>query len=213
MLPLPCCPCLLAAVCAAGYGSSAGGSTCEVCASNTFSSGGLAVGEACVDCAAGSTSGPGATENTQCYVELADPTKDYFSISNDALYVAAGTAAACQAACTGDATCVALKISTDTDSCFVLSADAAGTATVSFKVNSGVDYVRYKIPAGLEVGAEVGTDAATTVSGCEAACKSLPNCEAIVLDGGSCKLIASELSADFTGFYHVSGANLASTTP
>jgi hypothetical protein len=94
----------------------------------------------------------------------------------------------------------------------MLSADAAGTATVSFKVNSGVDYVRYKIPAGLEVGAEVGTDAATTVAGCEAACKSLPNCEAIVLDG-TCKLIASELSADFTGFYHVSGTNLASSAP
>jgi hypothetical protein len=91
----------------------------------------------------------------------------------------------------------------------MLSADAAGTATVSFKVNSGVDFVRYKIPTGLEVGVEVGTDAATTVADCEAACKPLPNCEGIVLDG-SCKLMASELSADYTGFYHVSGANLAS---
>jgi len=196
-----------AAVCAAGYGSLSGATTCTLCPINTFSSGGLAKGEACIDCATGSTSAPGATENTQCYVELADPTRDYFTLSDDSKYVAAGSGAACQAACIGDDTCVALKISTDGASCFKLSEDAAGTATVSFKVNSGVAFVRYKLPAGLKVGKEIGTDAATTVAGCEAACKSISDCEGIVLDG-TCSLISSELDPDFTGFYHVSGAKL-----
>jgi hypothetical protein len=199
-------------VCAPGYGSAtAGGTTCDLCSYNTFSSGGLAVGEVCIDCASGAVSGRGATENTQCYAALADPTNDVFVLSDDSKYVAAGVAPGCEATCAADDTCILLKIDAADNSCFMFSEDAAGTATVSFKVNSGVDFVRYKIPTGLMVGnPDIGTDAATTLAGCEAACKTLPNCEGIVMDGTVCKLMASELVAGVTGFYHVSGAKLDS---
>jgi len=60
---------------------------------------------------------------------------------------------------------------------------------------------------------EIGTDAASTVSGCEAACKSVSDCGGIVLDAGTCSLISSELDPDFTGLYHACGAKLASGTP
>jgi len=63
-----------------------------------------------------------------------------------------------------------------------------------------------------ELSQEIGTDAASTVSGCEAACKSVSDCEGIVLDG-TCSLISSELDPYFTGLYHVCGAKLASGSP
>eukprot|EP00775_Hariotina_reticulata_P003830 gene3830-4087_t len=199
------------AVCSAGYGSpTQGGTSCQRCPVNTFSSGGLALGQMCVTCASGTVSSKGATDSSQCLVELVDPTHDYFILSDPAKFVQQPAQTDCQAACKGDAACIQVIIATDGSSCSIHSEDASGTSTLAFKVNGGVDYVEYKVDAGLGVGRVVSTPAAADLAACEDACTPKGNCEAVVYDGSTCSLITSQLDPDNTGFFHVAGTKLRS---
>eukprot|EP00775_Hariotina_reticulata_P006225 gene6225-6462_t len=201
------------AVCSAGYGSLTQGATsCQPCPVNTFSSGGLAVGQTCVSCASGTVSSKGATDSSQCLVELVDPIRDYFTLSDPTKFVQQAAQTDCQAVCKGDATCVQLIIATDGSSCSIHRADASGTSILAFKVNGGVDYVEYTVDAGLGVGRVISTPAAADLAACEDACTPKGNCEGVVYDGSACSLITSELDPDYTGLVHVTGTKLRSYT-
>eukprot|EP00775_Hariotina_reticulata_P003324 gene3324-3601_t len=199
------------AVCSAGYGSlNPGDSTCVRCPINTFSSGGLAVGEVCVPCASGTVSSKEATESSQCYAELVNPTRDYFTLNDTSKFVQQPAQTDCQVACTGNANCIQVIIATDGSSCSIQSEDASGTATLAFKVNGGVDYVQYKVDSGLLVGSVLSTPAAADLAACEDACTPLGDCEGVLFDGSSCSLITSEMDPDYTGLVHVTGTKLRS---
>eukprot|EP00775_Hariotina_reticulata_P004056 gene4056-4303_t len=136
-------------VCDAGYGSATpGGSTCELCPVNTFSTGGLAVGESCTPCAAGTVASRGSIDVSQCYAEFDDIARDYFPLTDAAQFAAQPGGTDCQAICRGNTSCVQIRLTAAGD-CAVQLEDPAGTATLSFKIRNGVDYVRYSIPAGL----------------------------------------------------------------
>jgi hypothetical protein len=156
-------------------------------------------------------SSKGVIDSGQCHVELVDPTRDYFILSDPTKFVEQPAETDCQAVCKGDASCIQVIIATDGSSCSIHSEDGSGTSTLAFKVNGGVDYVEYKVDSGLLVGRVIGTPAAAAdLASCEAACSPVGACEGVVYDNLICSLITSELVSDYTGFVHVTGTKLRS---
>jgi hypothetical protein len=204
------CFCLLPAVCAAGHG----GDGCALCPVNTYNSGGILAGTSCDSCPANTASSNGATDAQQCYADLIDPTRDVFAVSDEAQFATqAGvtTLDDCEAACRASDACITYRFASATGSCQLLSEQAGASGDeLSFKVKGGVDYASYKLAAGLTVGSVIKTQASTSLAACQAACTSNGDCEAVLFGAGSCRLVTSELDADYTGKAHVVGARLAS---
>lgn len=148
---------------------------------------------------------------------LAD--KDYFPLSDDAQWktVAAANAKACAAACSSSngsgskAACVMFRWNEAAAECQQVL-EAASGSVMGFKVAQAADYVMYTVPADLEVGEQVGASAAKNLKQCVQACSDLNTCEGFSYPngtaGGSCKLFASVLDADYEGQVHVAGNHL-----
>jgi len=182
-------------VCLPGYGgSSAGSTTCGVCAAGTFSAGGGPAGQTCTGCAAGTTSAPGATSADECHPELEAPNSDYFMLSssdkwtNLTLNATAGvTCMSLMEACRNSSTCIQMRVANDYTSCQMYSSDPSGSTTFSYKVGLGMDYVRYKI-TGADLANVIATPAASTLAGCEFACSASQNCEGVMFTASSQQL-------------------------
>lgn len=197
-------------VCAAGYG----GDNCERCPVDTYSSGGLTKGTNCTACDANTVSSKGASDSNQCYADLVDPTRDYFTTSNDTVgwtnQAGAGTLSACETACRTTDGCIQYRWKEASPVSCDLMLEAASGVSLALKVKGGVDYVNYKLDASLSFGNVIATRALSTLPACTAACTGNGDCEAVLFDGSSCRLVTSELDPDYVGKYRLVGAKLAS---
>ena len=197
-------------VCAAGYG----GDDCERCPVDTYSFGGLTKGTACTPCDTNTVSSKGATDSNQCYADLVDPTRDYFTTSNDTVgwtsQAGVATLSDCEQACRTTSGCIQYRWKEATPSSCDLMLEAASGTSLALKVKGGVDYVNYKLDASLSFGKLIDTRTLDTLSACTAACTSNGDCEAVLFAGNSCRLVTSELDPDYVGKYRLVGAKLAS---
>jgi len=146
------------------------------------------------------------------YVELADPVNDFFILSNDTLFAAAGSSAACQAACSGDAACILLRINADGTSCGCTVRMLLALAQCHSRSMAVWTMCSNKLTAGVDVGTTLtgGSSTQASLAACEALCSPLGECEGFTYSGTTCKLFKSDLDIDWTGFYHVSGTKLKS---